>query len=95
MLRVAECSGAGNKRGPRVCRERRLAGLGFPGGHLEPGQLGGTALSSGVEGFPFGDVVLLCVTLTIPLGKKKEKERERPRARRPEDAKNGVMLGQL
>ena len=75
MLRVAECSGAGNKRGPRVCRERRLAGLGFPGGHLEPGPLGRTAPPPGVEGFPFGDV-LLCVTLTIPLGKKKEKERE-------------------
>lgn len=51
-----------------------LLGLGFPGGHLEPGQLGDTAPPPGAEGFFFGDV-LLRVTLTIPLGKK-EKKRE-------------------
>lgn len=50
-----------------------LLGLGLPGGHLELGQLGGTAPPPGVEGFPFGHF-LLCVTLTIPLEEKRKRE---------------------
>ena len=79
-ISLAKCSGLQNAQALVTSRVQESAekgdflGLGFPGGHLEPGQLGGTAPPPGVEDFPFGDV-FLCVTLTIPLGNK-EKERE-------------------
>lgn len=79
-ISLAKCSGLQNAQALVTSRVQEsaekgdLLGLGFPDGHLEPGQLGGTAPPLGMEDFPLGDV-LLCVTLTIPLGKK-EKERE-------------------